>query len=185
VRRIAERPSSGSCGDLAVVYRVHLLRVATSSSVTQSCRPFKQFFSQPQEVLPQRGMTSAPSSAAQTWPPPATGVHDRHRCPHRGTLRSCRFAGKMGYGGGGRRLWVRRCARVPFLKPREVLPQRGMAFAHHPGRGLPRQSSRRAAQKGPSRLRSWPTKVASLQVKRLRPRSSGPGWTRLAGSRTN
>jgi hypothetical protein len=25
-------------------------------------------------------MTSAPSSAAQTCPPPATGVHDRHRC---------------------------------------------------------------------------------------------------------
>jgi hypothetical protein len=57
------------------------------------------------------GMTSAPARA-QTRPPTAAEVHDRHPWPHFDTLRRCRFAGGMDYGGGGRRLWVRRWARV-------------------------------------------------------------------------
>jgi hypothetical protein len=93
------------------------------------------------------------TATAGAWPPPLArartrlpapaGVHDRTDGPLFGTLRRCRFAGEIDYGGGADAFG---CADE-FDWPREkYCPNGGMAFAHHHGVGLP----------GGPRGRSWP-----------------------------
>ena len=65
-------------------------------------------FFQTREVLPQRGMASAPSSRTRRDCPRLRGSMMAPMAPAFGTFEGERFAGEIDYCGGRRCLWVRR-----------------------------------------------------------------------------
>src|SRR6266536_650773 len=75
------------------------------------------------------GAWPSPTTTASAWP----GVHDGDHGPFRRSPENSLFAGKQAAGSGGPCAFGDRNGLVWLSHAREVLPQRGMAFAHHHG----------------------------------------------------
>ena len=106
-------------------------------------------FCRPEQVLPQRGhglRSQLPHRrTAGSWGS-MIGTHG----PHRGTLRSCRFAGEMVCGGGANAFGCADELGWLYQQTREVLPQRGHGLRRLVGGRASREMRRRRGQSCPS-----------------------------------